>query len=322
MPSRCRSPWTSVRRSRDTARVLLVFLDGVGIGRADPAVNPFFRARLPALSALLGGEPPALDRSSRRGPGAVAFPLSATLDVPGTPQSGTGQAALLTGASAAEIHGRHFGPWTPVRLRALVEERSLLRRAADAGRSVAFANAYPRGWPGDRGGRRIAGPPLAARGAGVLNRHEEHLASGDAVSSEIVNDGWRQHLGHGGLPDVTPQEAGRHLARISEKHELTCWAHYATDTAGHRGEMSGAVTALERVDAFLSGVLEACPPDTLVLLVSDHGNIEDVRVGHTLNPALGVAAGTAPGLIADAADSLRDIRDVTPFLLDLLDVGD
>jgi 2,3-bisphosphoglycerate-independent phosphoglycerate mutase len=241
--------------------------------------------------------------------------------VPGTPQSGTGQVALLTGASAAEIHGHHFGPWTPVRLRPLVEERSLLRRAADAGRRVAFANAYPRNWPGKGGGRRIAGPPLAARGAGVLNRHEEHLASGDAVSSEIVNDGWRHHLGHAGLPDVTPPAAGRHLARIAEQNDLTVWAHYATDTAGHRGEMSDAVAALERVDAFLSGVLDACPTETLVLVVSDHGNIEDVRVGHTKNPALGLATGTAGELVAAAAERLRDIRDVTPFVLDLLDAG-
>jgi hypothetical protein len=199
-----------------------------------------------------------------------------------------------------------------------VEERSLLRRAADAGRSVAFANAYPRGWPGPRGSRHIAGPPLAARGAGVLDRHEEQLASGDAVSSEIVNDGWRRHLGHVGLPEVTPEVAGRHLARITERHDLTFFAHYATDTAGHRGEMNGAVAALERVDSFLSGVVEACPADTLVMVVSDHGNIEDVRVGHTRNPTLGIATGTAPALVAEAASTVRDLRDVTPFLLGVL----
>ena len=31
-------------------RVLFLFLDGVGIGPADPDVNPFLRARLPVLS--------------------------------------------------------------------------------------------------------------------------------------------------------------------------------------------------------------------------------------------------------------------------------
>ena len=35
--------------------------------------------------------------------------------------------------SHPQSYGRHFGPWTPVALRPLVEERSLLRRAVDRG---------------------------------------------------------------------------------------------------------------------------------------------------------------------------------------------
>jgi hypothetical protein len=240
--------------------------------------------------------------------------LAATLDVEGVPQSGTGQVALLTGASAAEILGRHFGPWTPVRLRPLVEDRSVLRRAADAGRAVAFANAYPRGWPGPNGGRRIAGPPLAAKGAGALDRHEEALDQGRAVASEIVNDGWRQHLGYESLPDVTPREAGLNLARISNGAELTLFAHYATDTAGHAQDMDRAIGALTRVDEFLAGVVSDLTDDTLLLVASDHGNLEDVRGGHTRNPALGMAVG--PG--ADRAAVLSDLREVTPFILELL----
>lgn len=296
-------------------RVILLFLDGVGIGPADPAVNPFLAARLPTLGRLLGGAFPTLDEPTVAGPHGCAFPLDATLGVGGTPQSGTGQAALLTGESTAELYGRHFGPWTPVRLRPLVEERSVLRRLADAGRSVAFANAYPRGWPGERGERHLAGPPLAARGAGVLVRHAEALARGEAVSSEIVNDGWRRHLGHDSLPDPTPEQAGANLARIAAGHELTLYAHYATDTAGHRGRMPGAVAALERVDAFLGGLLGHLSPDVTLLVASDHGNIEDARGGHTRNPALGLATGPE----AVAAGLLRDIREVTPFLLGLFE---
>ena len=298
------------------ARVLFVFLDGVGIGLADPDVNPFVHAheRIPTLLRLMGGSLPTLDRPRTQGPDGVAFPLDATIDVGGTPQSGTGQAALLTGESAAQIHGRHFGPWTPVRLRPLVEERSVLRRAADAGMSVAFANAYPRGWPGPEGGRRIAGPPLAARGAGVMDRHEEALERGAAVASDIVNDGWRTHLGHDRVPDVSASEAGTNLARISREAELTLYAHYSTDVAGHRQEMGPAVAALQRLDRFLSGLMSELPSDTLLLIASDHGNLEDVRGGHTRNPALGIAAG--PG--SQRARALSDLREVTPFILELL----
>ena len=286
-------------------RVVLLFLDGVGIGSADPARNPFLTARLPALRALLGGDLPTLDRPTVGTRDARVVPLDATLDMPGTPQSGTGQTALLTGVNAAERFGSHFGPWTPVALRPLVEEESLMRRGLAQGRTVAFANAYPKDWPGER--RRLAAPPLAARAAGLLDRHEEHLARGDAVASEILNTGWRDHLGFEHLPEITAADAGRALARIVAAHDLTVYAHYATDIAGHRGGMDGAVRALERVDAFLDGYLSAAPPDATVLITSDHGNIEDVREGHTRNPALGVVIGPDAERRAGELASILDV---------------
>ncbi len=289
------------------ARILFIFLDGVGIGEADPDRNPFARAALPVLRGALGGSLPTLASPVVAGPLARAFPLDATLGVEGTPQSGTGQAALLTGRNAARIFGRHFGPWTPVKLRPLVEQESVLQGARRAGFTVAFANAYPRGWPGPRGGLRIAGPPLAARGAGVLDRHEEALAERRAVSSEIVNDGWREHLGHRAIPEIDEAEAGRVLAGIAGEADLTLYAHYATDTAGHLGSMDSAVDALERVDRFLGGVLEALPDDCTMLVASDHGNIEDVESQHTRNPVLGLAAGPAAAALAGSTSTIMDV---------------
>lgn len=247
------------------------------------------------------------------GPRATAFPIEATLDVEGTPQSGTGQAALLTGVSAAERFGRHFGPWVPVALRPIVEQESLLAHAVAKGLDVAFANAYPRGWPGARGERRLAGPPLAARGASLLTRHEESLGTGEAVSSEIVNDGWRSRLGFDWLPVITPGQAGENLARIASAHHLTLYAHYTTDTAGHRKAMEPAVAALERVDSFLGGVMSGVGDDVTILVVSDHGNIEDVSKGHTRNPVLGLAAGAERERVA----SIGDLRDVFSAVDDL-----
>ena len=107
-PSDVRSAPTSAGPtvgSRDLpARVLLVFLDGVGIGPDDASLNPFVRWAdvLPALVRLMGGAVPTLARPRSSGSGGCAFPLAATLGMEGTPQSGTGQVALLTGESAAE----------------------------------------------------------------------------------------------------------------------------------------------------------------------------------------------------------------------------
>jgi 2,3-bisphosphoglycerate-independent phosphoglycerate mutase len=292
-------------------RTLLLFLDGVGVGDADPETNPFFWARLPVIRGLFGGELPHLDAPGLLGPGARAFPLDALLGVDGTPQSGTGQIALLTGRNAPEIYGRHFGPWPPVRLRPLLEAENVLTRTLEGGMRALFANAYPQGYPGGLSSRRVAAPPLAALGAGLLNRHHEALARGEAVASEIVNDGWIRHLGLEDLPRVEPRSAGHNLARLTREADLTLFAHYHTDTAGHRGGMEGGVAALERVDAFLGGLLDEAPGDLLIVVASDHGNVEDVTRGHTLNPALGMVVGDG----FDALGRLTRLTDVAPAIL-------
>jgi hypothetical protein len=304
-------------------RALLVFLDGVGVGPADPTANATLVAELPTLDGLLPQRP---SHSAQRQTGAAgraaAVALDAVLDTPGLPQSGTGQAALLTGVNAARRFGRHFGPWTPVSLRPLVAEESLLAVAARAGRSVAFANAYPEEIISAVGTPRPpmplrAGPVIAALGAGLLTRSTPALERGDAIASEITNGGWREHLRRTGVPDIDAAVAGRNLARIALDHDLTLFAHYSTDKAGHAGELSAAGRSLERVDAFLGGLLAALDKSVLVVVASDHGNIEDARAGHTRNPALGLVVGDGAGALAEG---LGAITDVAPALLRALGV--
>jgi 2,3-bisphosphoglycerate-independent phosphoglycerate mutase len=305
----------------DASRALMVFLDGVGIGPGDPAVNPFAVAALPRLAALLGRPlvSEALDAAGRiEGPGAVVVAADATMGVEGIPQSGTGQTALLTGRNAARLYGRHFGPWVPTALRPMLAEESLLARARRAGLPVAFANAYPvAGAARDpRTFRRPAAPPLAAEAVGALTRGVAELASGDAVASSITNERWRERLGDA-VPDVTPGEAARALARIASGSRVTLFAHYDTDYRGHRGGLDGAVAALERVDAFLGELVDALPRDALLVLSSDHGNVEDASGGHTRNPVPVLAAGAGRGAFLEA----RSIEDVVPLILAALGIA-
>lgn len=298
-------------------RALLVFVDGVGLGDPDPSYNPFCTAHLPVLQRLLGGDAVLFAGGApHHGLEASLVALDAQLGVPGLPQSGTGQAALLTGENAPSLYGRHFGPWIPTPLRELVRERSLLARARAAGHSVAFANAYPeelvaQAVAGAAAGSRLpnflrAGPPLAALAAGVLVRGTPALESGDAVASEITNEGWRERLGRAGVPLVSAPHAGRNLARIAAAYDLTLFAHYTTDYIGHEQDLPRATAALERVDAFLGGLLDSLD-DTLLVVASDHGNIEDIRAGHTRNPALALVAGRGHEGIASRLGSLVDV---------------
>lgn len=296
-------------------RALLVFLDGVGIGPGDATYNPFAAAALPRIEALLGGRRPVaehLDGDGRIiGERAVLTAADATLDVEGLPQSGTGQTALLTGRNAAAEYGRHFGPWVPTPLRPLLAAENLLRRTVDAGRTAAFANAYPTAPIADpRIFRRPAGPMLAAQSVDALTRGAAELAEGRAVASSITNERWRERLGSD-VPDVTPEEAARTLARIVAGADVTLFAHYDTDYTGHRGDLAAAVAVLERVDAFLGALADALPADALLVVSSDHGNLEDVRGGHTIHPVPVLALGAGREAFTDA----RAITDVAPRIL-------
>lgn len=303
-------------------RVLLVFLDGVGIGADDAAANPFVAARLPRLREVLGGRLPVrgqLDGAGRiDAAGATLVAADATLGVAGRPQSGTGQTALLTGINAPREFGRHFGSWVPTALRPRLAAESLLARALRAGRSAAFANAHPIARFGLEVfvGRRPAAPPLAAHAVGLLTRDRDELRQGRAVASSITNERWRADL-RADVPDVTAARAGRNLAGIAAEHAVTLYAHYDTDAAGHREDLAGAVAALERVDAFLGGVVDALPADALLVVASDHGNVEDVGGGHTLNPVPVIAVGRGRELLAE---QVRDLTHVTPALLGLLGI--
>jgi len=299
--------------------VLLLFLDGVGIGAADPERNAFARAGLPVLRRLLGGRMPVADDLDADGrivaEHAVLVAADATLGVPGVPQSGTGQTSLLTGRNAAAEYGRHFGPWVPTGLREMLGEHNLLTRAVRHGARAVFANANPVAAEADpRIFRRPAAPPLAAKAAGVPLLGLAELYAGDAIASSMTNERWRAHTGDA-LPDVSADEAGRRLARIAGTAEMTLFAHYDTDYAGHRGALVGAVAALERVDAFLGGLIAALPADALLVVSSDHGNVEDATGGHTVNPVPVLAVGVGRD---EVGERVRDISGVAPVLLDLL----
>ena len=289
-----------------STRILILFVDGVGVGSNDRDSNPFMRAHMPAFEHLRAA--------------GTFVPVDAALGVAGLPQSGTGQTALFTGINAAQEFGRHFGPWVPTALRERLARENILMKAKSAGKTIAFANAYPEELFAENVDARKArdplraGPPIVAIGAGVLNRHTAHLMRGDAVASEITNDGWRKHLGRTGLPIISAADAGKNLARISAAHDVTLFAHYSTDYVGHDGGMAEAVEALEKVDEFLGGVAAAVLDDTLVAVVSDHGNIEDVTAGHTYNPAVGLFFGRKH----ERCGSITTLTDVTPLLLSIL----
>lgn len=302
-------------------RILLLFLDGLGVGPSEPSRNPVVKAPLPVFRELLGGRLPTWEEPQVEHPRqpAVAFPLDAVLGVAGLPQSGTGQTALFTGHNAPKLFGRHFGPWVPVPLRPLLAQENLFSQVRRAGLSCRLANAYPRLFQSRPWGRRPPAAPLMAQAAGIQLADESHLAAGEALSSEIVNTSWRALSGRSEVPEISPRQAGRNLGRLAALTHFSLFAHYGLDRAGHGGDLTAVGQALAMVDAFLGGVLEELPPETLLVVGSDHGNIEEWGKSHTRNPAFTLVAG--PGA-HEVRRGLRALTDLAPALLRYLGAED
>jgi len=307
-------------------RVLMLFLDGVGIGKRNPHVNALMAAPLRSLRSLCGGEIPTLDRRAATTSHATVLPLDATLGVAGLPQSGTGQAALLAGFNAAHMAGKHFGPYPYSTLRPVIGRLNIFRRILDSGRSACFANAFPKRFFEymEHHATRLSMTTLSCTMAGIPLLRGADLVAGRAVSADITNEGWRT-LGYPEIRMVEPPEAGRRLAAISAEHDFVLFEYWKTDYAGHSRSMDEAIRVLERFDGLLQGVLEALDSSrTLLLITSDHGNIEDLSVKtHTRHPVPLVLYGHRHKEMADIllARSHPSLPHVTPAIMRILTGG-
>lgn len=297
--------------------ILMVFLDGVGLGVDDPAINPMSRAAMPRLASLLGG-PLVLDGGVRATARATLIPIDACLGVDGAPQSATGQTTLLTGFNAARALGQHWGPHLNDPLRQIINRASIFRALGEAGKRAAFANAYPERYFADvaRGKRSLSATGLAARAGDLRLRDHGDLRAGQALSAFFTNQGWRDVLGYTDLPDITLEQAGRQLAALAAQHDFTLFEHYHTDLCGHHRDWEQAVQTLSAFDAFLGGVLDSMPDTMLVIVTSDHGNLEDLSVrGHTRNLVPALLVGAQRERIAGRVASLADL---TPAIVQAL----
>jgi 2,3-bisphosphoglycerate-independent phosphoglycerate mutase len=299
-------------------KVLLLFLDGVGIGAHDPDVNPIFRAQLPTLRYLIGQKLFSTSRPRASTQHADLLPVNATLGIAGLPQSGTGQTAIFTGVNAARKIGRHFGPYPTTELRPIIYEKNIFRQLKAHRRSVCFANAFPRQFfeYTNSGTRRLTVTTLSCLMADVPLLTADALLKNQAVSADLHRQRWPE-MGYPLITPISAQEAGRHLAEIARSNDFTLFEYWLTDHAGHSQDMARSVEVLERFDAFLSGILERTDLNTtLIVMISDHGNIEDLSTKtHTRNRVPCIIVGKHRHRWSN---NIRNLTHITPTVLSIL----
>ena len=286
--------------------MLLLFLDGVGLAPSGPA-NPLSWVPMPSFENLLGG-PFTIERVQTR-PELCLRPIDATLGVPGLPQSATGQSALYTGINTARRLGHHVAAFPGPRLRAHLERGSIFRVLARRGASAVLANAYSPRYEELVRARRLRWPASvwALRAGGGRLRGLAELERGEAVTWDVTRDHWGGGANETApaAPLVSPEQAGRDLTAIAAAHRLTLYETHLADLAGHGRYGLTAAEALRRIDGLLAGVIASRPADATVVVVSDHGNVEDgTHTLHTRNPVPLLAFG------AHAAN-FRRVRSLT-----------
>jgi hypothetical protein len=284
-------------------RILMIFIDGIGVGEKDPSKNPFASLPSRVFVDFLDAPNGSLIH------GGVGIRADASLGVEGIPQSATGQTALLTGVNAAAVVGRHLNGFPTKALRELLEKHSVLKTLTERGVRAAFINVFNPLFFEALG----KGLPMRSSVTTVANFVDDLLARRavyqDFTNGLLIEKGFE-------VPVFEPGEAGRILADSAMRYDFCLYEYFQSDAAGHAQNKLRAVEEVRKLDEFLLAAIETYDlGEGSVLLTSDHGNLEDLSTsGHTNNPVPVLLWGSLTG----DAPRIRSILDVTPLVLDRL----
>ena len=299
--------------------ILLIFVDGIGLGADDPAINPFAATNTPTLQSLAGGQRWLKSTPRTDSARALFIPTDPRLGVPGDPQSASNQAVIMTGRNVPAEIGEHYGPKPNPPIRAILAQDNLYKQLFARGKRSALLDAYPPGFHRgiDSGKRLRSSLQQAAYEAGVPIRKVEDFYAGQALSADFTGQGWRDHLGYPDAPVFSPAQAGARMADLARAYDFSLFSTWITDEIGHHQEMDRGIAYLELFDQVMAGLLDAWKDDDgLVIITSDHGNLEDLSVRHhTTNDVPTVIIGAARNIFAEGFTSLMDI---TPGILRML----
>jgi 2,3-bisphosphoglycerate-independent phosphoglycerate mutase len=289
--------------------VLLIFVDGLGIGTRGPH-NPLHLLGEEAapLAVFEDGEPTLPS-------GGLLARTDARLGVEGRPQSASGQTTILTGVNAPALLGKHKQGFPNERMRELLREHSLFLQLKNAGVGPnSFANAYAPRFFAARP-RWVAATTVAVEAAGLPFKTIEDLRAGRAVYHDFTNR-FIAALGED-LPVRTPEDAARILANVVGENRFTLYEHFIADAAGHEQDEAFALRVLRELACFVRETLSRIDLErTTVILTSDHGNVEDLSTrNHTLNRVPTLAWGPGRALVRRR---VRSLADITPAILELL----
>lgn len=288
-------------------KMIFIFIDGLGLGENDENKNPLIRANTPYLDYIFKN--------------FTVIPTDPCLGIPGLPQSATGQTAIFTGVNASSVLGRHLSGQPTLTLKKIILKNNLFKELIRRGLKVTNSNVYRQEYldkmldPKDRRTRPSVTSVMCLSCSRNFRTIDDYKQGNgvyhDIVGQILIDSGYEVDL-------INPEEAARRLYSISRNYDFTLYEHFITDIIGHTTDMEKAVSAIERLDSFLGGLIKLVDlKKDMIFITSDHGNIEDISVKtHTFNKVPTIIMGDALGEIRLKIESLLDI---TPAILKIFE---
>jgi hypothetical protein len=291
--------------------VILLFIDGVGIGKKDAENNPFFKYNFRTFTQFFG-DIPSVDNPIIKRENGFIFPVDARMGVEGFPQSGTGQTSIFCGMNAALFVGKHFGPYPYSTLIPIIKDKNIFHEFIQLDKKAYFINAYPKIFFDylKSGKSRLSVTSLSVSSSGLRLNSVSDVRQGRALTSEITNERWNNKLGYN-LPFIKPSLAAKRLLKAASRNDLVVFEYFLTDHLGHGRHEGNIEQTLKILDEFLLTIFSEIDPEKFtILLCSDHGNFEDLSVKtHTLNAALTISYGKHASFLFQKIKDLSDIKD-------------
>ncbi|HEX3046099.1 MAG TPA: alkaline phosphatase family protein, partial [Bacillota bacterium] len=225
----------------------------------------------------------------------------------------TGQTVLFTGVNAAQVAGRHINGFPTRALRELLNECSMFKVLNQYGFRAVFANIFTKEYfdAVSRGKWRHSVTTTAAMAGDCRLFMLPDLEVGRGVFQDITNEILRER-GYE-VPLLEAETAAHNLVNTAFENDFTLFEYFQTDHCGHQQDWEWAGRILNRLDRFL-GVIAANLGERRLdlLVVSDHGNIEDLSVKtHTRNPVPTIAVGDR----ALEFNQIQSLMDIYPAVM-------
>ncbi|MFZ4814324.1 MAG: hypothetical protein ACOYL5_07305 [Phototrophicaceae bacterium] len=292
-------------------RVLVIFIDGIGIGEDIPARNPFSSADMSTLTALTNGKRWVQGIGRQDSARATFIPTDPRMGIPGRPQSGTGQATIISGKNVPALVGEHYGPKPNLATREVLAKGTIFNDVVARGKKAALISAYPPHLHQEikRGKYLPSSYQQAVLQMGLPMFGVDDLRAGRALSEDWTGEAWRRQMGFTDTPLYTPEEAGARMVTIARQYDFAFFSHWMSDVIGHRGTLEDGVKLLELLNRVMRGVLNTWQDDEgVIVLTSDHGNMENLADRHhTENDVPTLIVGNQRHTVAEGLTTLADI---------------